>query len=191
MKLRLTGEWKKFKNLLHPEEFRKRLEKEVRRAMVWNARVMLKDIRMRIQGKEFAPNAPLTVILKGSSTPLVDAGSLWQAFTYELIDSFTAFVGLLRTARNKQGKPIINLGYILHEGAVIKVTERMRRYFYALAREKPGVKPLRPDTKAISIPPRPFIKRTMEDEEIKKKVIENWCIAVKNALYDEREPLKQ
>jgi hypothetical protein len=42
------------------------------------------DIQEKIASGEFAPNAPLTVALKGSSQPLIDTGAMRQAIRYEV-----------------------------------------------------------------------------------------------------------
>jgi hypothetical protein len=42
------------------------------------------DIQAKIGSGDFAPNSPLTVALKGSSTPLIDTGALRQSIRYEV-----------------------------------------------------------------------------------------------------------
>jgi hypothetical protein len=42
------------------------------------------DIQAKIASGDFAPNAPLTVAIKGSSQPLIDTGAMRQAIRYEV-----------------------------------------------------------------------------------------------------------
>ncbi len=42
------------------------------------------DIQDKIASGDFAPNAPLTVAIKGSSQPLIDTGAMRQAIRYEV-----------------------------------------------------------------------------------------------------------
>jgi hypothetical protein len=41
-------------------------------------------IKRAIKNREFLENAPATIARKGSDTPLIDTGRLWQSLTYEI-----------------------------------------------------------------------------------------------------------
>jgi hypothetical protein len=47
---------------------------------IWGQREIIKKFR----DNDWAPNAPFTVALKGSSTPLIDTGQLRQSITWSV-----------------------------------------------------------------------------------------------------------
>ncbi len=188
-----TGPWKEWLDAIDPAKLQARLHREVRRATLANALLVKREIRKRIQsGKEYAKNSPLTLAGKAPRTkPLVHGGDLFQAITEYLVDDFTAFVGL---NRKTLGDEAVNIGIVLHEGAVIPkqgdVTQAMRAAVFAKAREnRKGGKFLeqiassaQPAKKKWVIPPRPFIKRVVEDKKIRAALDANWSAAVGRAL---------
>lgn len=172
---------------LDPKRFKRRLRYHVKKATLKNALLAEGAIKRGINsGKDLAPNSPFTVLMKGSSRPLVDSSELTKSIAHELLRYSTALFGVLRNksvtnAAGKQ-KDLFNIAYILHEGATIDVTERMRRLFFALARANPGkVLPLRKTTIQIVIPARRFLLFALS-KQLKAKYKANWELAVNKAL---------
>ena len=202
VKLDLTGDWGKLGQVLDKKKWQSLLERNINRATLANALLVRKEIRRRIKGKSYSPNAKLTILLKGSTTPLVDESLMWQAVTTVLVDAYTAFVGVRRTARTN-GQGLADVAAIVHEGTEMRVTPAMRGLFFILSLatrsaqpkkppvltgrakelyEKLGgrgrIYPLSPTTTKIRIPGRPFIKVVVEDRAIKARCIINWQKAV-------------
>src|SRR4029077_7451310 len=91
--LKLTGAWKKLSPTLDPKKFDEAISKNVGMATQFNGQLMSAEIRKRIRQKKYAANSSMTVLIKKSSTPLIDDGDLWGAITSKNIDEFTVFVG--------------------------------------------------------------------------------------------------
>jgi len=64
-------------------------------------------------GEPFEPLAASTILRKGSSSALIHHGDLLGAITSKVLDG-AVFVGLLRTAKGREGEDLANLGEI-HE----------------------------------------------------------------------------
>jgi hypothetical protein len=207
--VRLTGNWRGLRFLLNVARVDEALQKAVRHATGVNAQIIRREIRENIKTGKYAPsrppNAALTMFIKGSSKPLVDTGHLFQAITSEVIDFGRAEIGVSRMARDAQ------VAIIVHEGAVVRVTQRMRRMFRALAdvsngkrdasslrgraaalyaRRRKGWKPLKPSTTHIVIPPRPFIAEVLESPKVQRRVYENWLEAAGAAIAGTRPKLR-
>lgn len=184
-----------------PQRFYAYLGVNMRKASELNGKVAERYMRKVLQaGKYVAPNADLTIILKGSSKPLVDKGTLFQGITSKIIDDYTVFVGVVREDENN-----FNIAKIVHEGAIIPVTPAMRGMFMALykvsmgdmdpdklegrARELYskmtfGWMPLRPETTTIVIPPRPWATFVFAIPEFKQKITNNWRAALQKTYRD-------
>lgn len=166
----------------HPEILKRR----GRKLLSAFALVIKGKARKAIQTEKTQTNAALTAELKGDNKPLVGPNAdLFQSITHKVKGSESAFVGVFR-----QDVENYNTGVIVHEGAVIPVTKKMRAMFMVLANAtikndptglygrakelyKPGlkIKPLKKSTRQIIIPPRPFFKIAIEmfsDSEKKK-----------------------
>ena len=98
--------------------------------------------------------------LKGSDKLLVDSGDFKRALDIQ-VDDNRALVGIL-TPRGSQGQDLEMIARVIQEGAIIQVSEKMRRWF-----AWKGM-PLRRTTMHIVIPPRPLFEPTLAeiDEEI-------------------------
>jgi phage gpG-like protein len=195
--LKLIG-FDKLKDILDPKKFEKRLKKHVEAATTKNGIIaegqMKKAIdKGRIKSPTGAkvPNAPLTVVMKGSDRPLVDSGQLKQSISSRVKRWDLALVGVNRNKTvTKEGggkSDILSIAKTLHDGARIKVTTKMRSYFEWLAFNddspfKGVVRPLKPGTKVIVIPARPFTKVVLVPRLV-KKYKENWDEAVKKAMH--------
>lgn len=179
-----------------PARFYTLLGQNMRKASELNGLVAERYMRKVLQaGQYVAPNADLTIILKGSSKPLVDKGVLFKNITSTVIDDYTVFVGVAKT-----DSADYEIAKILHEGAILPVTPAMRGMFMMLYKVSMGEMnpdklegrarelyaqrpstiwlPLRPDTAAIHIPPRPWATFVFSIPEFKKKVTDNWKAAL-------------
>lgn len=137
-----------------------------------------KGIRNQMPGgKGFKALHPFTVAQKGSSKALIRYGDLVSAVTH-VVDGESVFVGVRRTARGKKagsGAPYLaNIAEIQERGIIIAVTPKMRAWLHAHGLH------LKPATKAVRIPPRPFIRPVFEAE--RKKAMQIYQNAVKAVL---------
>jgi hypothetical protein len=131
-----VGAWKRLRVMLDPDRFKREAEKNIAKATRLNAMIIQKEIRQRMKkGGGYSANAALTVMIKHSSKPLIGVGDneLFKAITYEMIDSFSAFIGVKRSATDKDGEPLVDVAEIVHEGATIAVSDAMRGLFQILA----------------------------------------------------------
>ena len=194
--------WKKLQQALEPGKANKIIRKHMRRATRLNGKVAERQIRDSIKSGKYVGNAPLTIALKGGDKPLVGTGNLFQAVTSKAITDLSVFIGILRTSE------VFNIGVAIHQGVAIKVTKKMRGLFYVLwlastggiapsaltgraaelwAQMPGGWLPLKPGTKVITIPSRPFIKQAFDDPRLRTQAKTNWQQALKMAFKEIRE----
>jgi len=179
------------------------VKKHIERANQLNGTIAVSEIRRGINAGGFEKNKPLTVAIKKDDKPLIGrtqggaGGQLFQAVTWKQLNRSTIFVGVLKVSR------FYNIAYFLHEGGQIGVTERMRALFFylwlasigslepskltgrakALWKMMPGDwKPLKPGTKAITVPKRPFISRVFGSRTFVAGVKKNWELALAAAI---------
>lgn len=220
-RLTLGKGWKGFRKLVGsggrlPTLFGPVLEKNVGRATRANAVAARKQIRQEIKAGVPPPNAELTARLKSkgkrrTTKPIVGTpgADLFNAVTWDVESWDRATVGVKRTSE------AYNVGKIVHEGATIRVTEKMRYMFQMLAwaarsqKRRPHLegralelweaggrwntkwRPLRPETKVIVIPKRPFVRYAMQDPQLKNVMETNWTNAVRATLkYQARRAMK-
>ena len=189
---KLTPGFKKLESLLKPSRFQADLNRNIGKALQLNGQVAVRAVRKTIQGSVAPANAGLTTFIKGSSKPLVDNGDLFKAITSKKVGPLAMFVGVLRSNRS------FNIAVVVHNGARIRVTDKMRGMFFALAlasagkldpeklkgraaelwaKRKGGWKPLGAGKGLITIPKRPFIEITFGDSGMKKKMTKNFTKA--------------
>jgi len=195
-----TGKgWKRLEMMAKPGHMNSVMKKHLKRATMMNGKLAEARVRDGIKMGAFVANRPLTAALKGGNEPLKGTGTaqLFNAITSKAIDENTVFVGVMRT------DSFYNIAFVLHEGTVIEVTDAMRGLFFILwqasegkidpskltgrAKElfdimPSGWKPLKPETQAIIIPSRPFIKQAFADGTFQKKAKANWQQAMAAAF---------
>lgn len=197
--------WRILAKALDPKLSQPVLQKYVGRATEANAAMVRGAVRQNIRhGVGLQENAPLTALIKGGKRPIVGTPGLdmFNAIIYEVQDWRVALVGVKRFAGET-----VNVAEIVHEGKTINVTKKMRGLFWVLwlaskGRIKPGeltgrakeifeetkgakgIKPIGETKKKIVIPSRPFLKITIEDDEVRKKAKAHWLNAVQ-ATYAE------
>lgn len=189
--------WKKLEQALSPGHAGKIIRKHMRRATMLNGKIAERQIRESIKSGKYVSNAPLTQAIKGGDKPLVGSAQLFGAITSKAITDLAVFIGVLRTS------DIYNIAVAIHQGTAIKVTKKMRGLFYVLwlaskgsidpstltgraaelwEQMPGGWLPLKPGTKVIAIPPRPFIKQAFEDARLRRQVKKNWQLALKEGF---------
>jgi len=133
-----------------PEKFRK----EIARANARNAATLERAIVMRIKSQpaEWDPLHPVTVERKGHEKMLIETGTLQQAATSKKISDFETLVIINRTTKDD-----VNIAPVHEYGAIISVTPKMRAYLHSI-----GIH-LKPSTKTITIPPRPFVEPAFQE----------------------------
>lgn len=189
VELKLSG-FKKLKAILSPGSLPERMRRHVEKATKLNALIAEGEVKKAIySGTGFKPNPankPLTKVLKGSDRPLVDTGELVKSIAGEARTWDEAVIGVLRQrvvrGRRGQARDVKNVAAILHEGATIKVTPKMRAYFFELSRQYPGlVFPLKPTKRYIVIPRRPFLQAATTSKAL-AMYQRNWEQAIQQAL---------
>lgn len=142
LKVRLRGAWDAFLEFLKPDRAKQRLQEELRRRVAEQVQLLRADVITYIDSeKHGVPNSPLTIMVKRSSRPLVDRGDLRQSISGETEvegDAVRGAVGVLRSARGKGGKSLVNVAAALHNGFRIKVTEKVRAAIFAEMRKRAG-----------------------------------------------------
>jgi hypothetical protein len=175
-----TVGFKEFDAMLKPRSFEARLKKQVKKSMELIGLVAADAITSGIDARQPPPgmdspgeypNRPRTIAMKKNNTPLVGEApaSLRASIDHEVVRWDEVIVGVLRrrTERGGDGKPddVINIAAIVHEGATIAVTPKMRVYMASIGF------PIDPSTTKIRIPGRPFLRSALKRdlmEEYKK-----------------------
>lgn len=186
---KLSPGFKKLEDLIKPSRTQAALNRNVGRALQLNGKIVERAMRRVIQGGMNPPNANLTIHIKGSTKPLVDHADLMNSIRSVRQDELTVFIGILRTSKE------YDIATVVHNGAHIPVTPKMRGMFFALwlasngdldpgkltgraaelwQRRQGGWFPLKDSTTHIVIPPRKFVEQTFRDKAMKRKLIKNF-----------------
>lgn len=129
-----TGDIKAFMTFLDSTRFRGNLEREMRRATLKSALMMVKFVKKEMaQGKSFTKNSKMTLALKRSNRPLIDELNLRDAINFQLVDSFRAEIGIVdrrlstgsKAGSNKTLLEMEKLVQLMESGYVITVTKAM------------------------------------------------------------------
>lgn len=205
----LDAGWARYKRAVNIARFTPKMKQEIEKASLRNGKLAERQIRREIRGGVPPASQALTVTLKGGGRPLVGTkgADLWNSVTSNLESWSVVWAGVKRMA-NRGGRNW-NVAEIVHEGGVAKVTPAMRTMFLLLSwasqrwrGAKPGpiphlegrakvlwemsrtkrFFPLKPGTKRIVIPPRPFIRYAFQERSLKSAVESNWKKAVDRAI---------
>ncbi len=118
--------WEEFDRLVDTSKFAQVLPQSLKKGLTRVGQYFVRDARKAIQQKKYAANSPITIALKGSSTPLVNDGDLIGSLTADLsADGMTLWVGVNRNAKSKSGR-IERVAQYLHDGAVIDCAKNPR-----------------------------------------------------------------
>ena len=125
-------------------------------------------------GDEFEPLAESTIMQKKSSKALIDNGDLLRSINATDVggtyggNTSAWFVGVHRSVRTKNGKPMVNIAEVHEFGTApypIRVTDKMRRFMMAMFIAGRMKYPISPTTTIINhpgVPERPFVRPTFE-----------------------------
>jgi len=179
-----TFGWEELERLVDPQRVRKAFAKFFPDALDRMGQLFVTRGRdIILDEKPFADNAALTVALKGSATPLVEHGDLVESLTYHLIGWKKLRMGV--NSRELSSGRV--LAEVLHEGATLRVTNKMRAAVMAKLSEKVGKTRFRQLSKNFGpakstwvIPPRPFLTTTFADKEFTEKSA-NWMLEALDA----------
>ncbi len=164
------GQWAEAKEAL--AKLGERAEGAMRKAVLAEAQLFRKEIVEGITaqapgGEAFKPLSPLTLALRklagfGGTKALLRHADLRNSVAVVEKEE-GAFVGVLRTARAKDGAALVDIAQLNESGTrhpiVVPVTEKVRRLFLALFLEGLTKAPLAKETRVLvyTIPARPFL----------------------------------
>lgn len=185
-KLTLVG-FKRLKAIFTPSSAQARMRKHVQAATQKNALLGASAVTQAIYRGSFRANSPLTVALKGSSRPLVDTGSLAGSVSGKSVSWNEAIIRAIRNRkrtskeRGRKRQAATNIAVLLYQGATVRVTDAMRRLFFALSREDPRIKPLKKGTQVIVVPPRRYMDAALTSS-MEAQYKRNWEAAVRMVM---------
>ncbi len=119
--------WEEWMGATDPREAKARVKFYFTRAHRRIGLAFVALARQKILAKDYEPNRPLTLALKGSSTPLVDKGDLLGDITFEVKGHRQVIVGIGRSP--KAGRR--QLYQLLHDGGSFKITGKQARALIA------------------------------------------------------------
>ncbi len=174
MTVQRTGDWSLARNLLRtlPAELGSAVEKALRQEGQLLRREIVEGITRQAPGGEaMRPLAATTIaarLLKGFSGT---KALIWRADLRNAIASIyergQVFVGVPRKARDRQGRPTVDIAELNEFGSdpiVVRMTVKMRRYLAALYARAgaPAQTGSGGGFAVIRIPPRPFLRPAFE-----------------------------
>lgn len=137
LKMSLTGDWALAKSILSKSA---QLKAAINDAVLQEAHQARRDIIKGITeqapaGKQFDPLSPMTLALRRAKgfrgkKILMVTGGLRNAITVKRTGAGAVYVGVLRSAKSKDGKQLFNIARVQELGGVIviRVTPRMRKW---------------------------------------------------------------
>ena len=196
MKLDVTkiGPWSKVGKLL--EAAPRRMKAAFDRALLQEAQFLRTKIVEGIReqapgGRAFAPLAPTTIAIRqfrgfrGTKALLVQA-DLRNSITV-VKDGDRVLVGVLRTARNRAGKALVDIAALNEHGSrpiAVRLTPKARAFLHAAFRHAglDGPDSGQPGTgiAVLQIPPRPFLNPVFETyakpEDVSRRFLERVAV---------------
>lgn len=173
MSVRKIGEWGKAARILraYSTRFGAVVDQAVHREALRYEKEMKEGIKDQAPGGvRFRPLSPITIAMKRSSKALIDKGDLRNSIGTRKITAKAYFAGVHRTARNRAGGDLANIGAVHEFGAEYKqvVTAKQARFFRALymkglwPHEDFRTVPKEGNTITVRIPARPFVAPVFE-----------------------------
>lgn len=173
--VRKIGDWQTARRILTaaPQRFRRAVE----RAVLQEAHLYRKELVQGLTtgspgGKSLTPLADSTLATRRASgirgtKPLIARGDLRRSITVVKGPAGSAFVGILRSARGRDGQLLVNVAQVHELGKVVvfRLTPKSRR-FLAMMLRKAGIEPRDGSGSqgivVVKIPARPFLRPVWE-----------------------------
>lgn len=177
---KLAGDWNRLDEILNPARLVEGIRQAAARVGNYGASEVKKGIVSGSPGGQtFAPNSPLTIARKKSSSPLIAQSDLVGSITYQIVDDAkSVFVGVKKGAKRKDnGKDIAEIAAVHEFGCTIPVTRKMRAYF-----RHQGIN-FKASTQYIHIPARPFLRPVLNSSDFKAKVAEIYIQAIERMFH--------
>lgn len=188
MSIRLVGDWRKKAIALSKAELntRKCLDRALKQEGHFLRKQVVQGIRTQAPGgkkfRKLSRNTRRTRRFKKfrGSKALIRTGDLLGSIVVKT-SPLQVFVGVLRTAKTRNGGELVNVARIQEEGSrpiTIRITPKMRRFLFAMKvggrkKQKKLVGPREGGTGilVIRIPPRPFLKPVFDLHAKPSKII--------------------
>ncbi len=171
MTVQRTGDWARARRLLAAAPLK--IERAITTAVKQEAQLLRTEIVQGITkqapgGEDIAPPAPLTLAARklrgfGGSKALMVRADLRNSIS-AIVRGTEAFVGVLRKARGKDGKSMVNVAQVQEFGSdpiVIPMSDAMRKFMFALLKtageEGKGNSSGR-GVVVVKVPARPFMR---------------------------------
>jgi len=170
-----SGDWDRLINVM--ARFDERLRKNARQALARAGTELAGMVKERIlDGKDMKPLHGFTVQQKGSSKPLIDDGDLLGSVDFAFLDELAVIVGARRRAED--GTDVAGI-HERENGMRIRVTPKMRAFLHARGFH------LRPETRELFIPGRPFLRPAARDYEAKGSLRELGLLLIEKTVKEE------
>ena len=176
--VKLVGDWGKALRICG--SMMQKLEQTQKRAVLQEAHFLRGEVVKGIRegapgGKEFKPLSPETLAIRkfegfGGTKPLIRRGDLRNSIVVKSVGDMV-FVGVLRTARGKDGQALVNVAETHEFGRgpfVVPITPKSRRFYHAalakagLASKGGGHGGGGVAVAIVTIPARPFLTPVFE-----------------------------
>lgn len=171
----LFGDWARLEQFLKsaPEKIRNAANQGSGRAGALLAKRIKEGIRSQAPGgKPFQKLSSLTLSRKNGSKALIASGELLRSVTWKKVQG-----GVWVGSNRKDASGKANLAAVHEFGCTITVTDKMRWKFIELSG-----KPLKPTTRFIHIPPRPFIGPVANDPSVRRELVEAYIQSVQEVF---------
>ena len=191
LKITRIGDWTRVGQLLStaPERVQKAIDKAMLQEGQFLRTKIVEGIREQAPGgRAFAPLAPTTLAIRkfrgfGGTKALLVRGDLRNSITVTR-DGDKVLVGVLRTARNRAGQPLVDIAAMNEQGSrpiVTKLTPKARAFLHAAFRkaglDAPGAGQPSTGIAVVQIPPRPFLVPVFEKyarpEDVSQRFMEH------------------
>jgi hypothetical protein len=172
--LKLEG-FEELARAIDDKQFRAMATRKIRKKNMVLSQIGVSTLRDSIRKGWFYKNSPVTVTLKGSNKPLIDNADLYGNCGAKLVPW-----GFVCGTQKISPRGQVDVAVILHEGATIPVTDKMRNAWKYFAKITGGrVRPLKASTTHIKIPSRPFLRMAfIDDQTFGRTVIRGWKMAL-------------
>lgn len=180
MAVKLFGDWEKATQIVGTmqQKFKLAGDRALMREAHFFRKMIVEGMREQAPGGErFKPLSPLTLLIRRAqgfkgTKALIRRADLRNSITITRMDS-AVFVGILRSAKNKNGQSLVNVATIHEYGlgpVIIPITAKSRAYLHMMARKagfafiggRGGGENSGHTIAILRIPARPFFRPVFE-----------------------------